>query len=182
MSIAEHLANAERPLLTMELAARVAPVPDEVVLAFAKLSPKVNENAAMQLLLDLFDYQRTIAPVGWLHLERIEMYPIGVERGELVFTVPMAPGETATISPQRMVYLTRIRGDRRVTSRVTAGMTWLRRPMRRCPWRTKPGTRAPINFGALDERGYGGVSRRRPSGYRTTWRKRSLSNSRCKEP
>src|SRR5262249_25113922 len=38
------------------------------------------------------------APIGHLHLERIEMYPAGVEQGEMVFTVPLAPKETVTIS------------------------------------------------------------------------------------
>ena len=38
-----------------------------------------------------------IAPVGRLHLERIEMTPAGVERGELLATVPLAPQETASV-------------------------------------------------------------------------------------
>jgi hypothetical protein len=46
----------------------------------------------------VYVYQRRIAPAGRLYLERLEMYPIGVEKGEMVFTVPMAPGETITIS------------------------------------------------------------------------------------
>ena len=39
-----------------------------------------------------------VLPVGWLFLERIETYPVGVERGEMVFTIPMAPQETITVS------------------------------------------------------------------------------------
>jgi hypothetical protein len=45
-----------------------------------------------------FQQRMRTAPVGRLHLERIEMYPSGVEQGELVFTVPLAPKETVTIS------------------------------------------------------------------------------------
>lgn len=45
-----------------------------------------------------FQSRMTIEPVGNLHLERIEMYPAGVERGELVHSVPLAPGETVNIS------------------------------------------------------------------------------------
>jgi hypothetical protein len=45
-----------------------------------------------------FETRMTIEPVGNLHLERIEMYPAGVERGELVHSVPLAPGETVNIS------------------------------------------------------------------------------------
>jgi hypothetical protein len=45
-----------------------------------------------------FQSRMEIEPVGNLHLERIEMYPAGVERGELLHSVPMAPGETVNIS------------------------------------------------------------------------------------
>lgn len=38
-----------------------------------------------------------ISPVGMLHLERIEMSPAGVERGELLSTIPLAPGETTAV-------------------------------------------------------------------------------------
>ncbi|WP_405577679.1 type II secretion system protein GspG [Streptomyces sp. NBC_01092] len=50
------------------------------------------------LLVDRFIEEAGIQPVGWLHLERIEMQPVGLERGELVSTIPMAPGETARVS------------------------------------------------------------------------------------
>ncbi|WP_445143323.1 type II secretion system protein GspG [Dyella sp. Tek66A03] len=39
-----------------------------------------------------------VEPVGNLHLERVEMYPAGIERGELIHSVPMAPSETVNIS------------------------------------------------------------------------------------
>jgi hypothetical protein len=45
-----------------------------------------------------FQSRMTIEPVGNLHLERIEMYPAGVERGELAHSVPLAPSETVNIS------------------------------------------------------------------------------------
>ena len=45
-----------------------------------------------------FQSRMTVEPVGNLHLERIEMYPAGVERGELVHSVPLAPAETINIS------------------------------------------------------------------------------------
>ncbi|WP_223180199.1 type II secretion system protein GspG [Streptomyces griseicoloratus] len=50
------------------------------------------------LLVDRFVEEAGIQPVGWLHLERIEMQPVGLERGELVSTIPMAPGETVRVS------------------------------------------------------------------------------------
>ncbi|MFL6672719.1 MAG: type II secretion system protein GspG [Massilia sp.] len=45
-----------------------------------------------------FQYHTPISPVGWIHLERLEMTPVGVEHGELVHTVPLTPGETVNIA------------------------------------------------------------------------------------
>jgi hypothetical protein len=45
-----------------------------------------------------FQSRMTVEPVGNLHLERVEMYPAGVERGELIYSVPLAPGETVNLS------------------------------------------------------------------------------------
>jgi hypothetical protein len=45
-----------------------------------------------------FQSRMQIDPVGQLHLERVEMYPAGVERGELIHSVALAPGETVNIS------------------------------------------------------------------------------------
>src|SRR4029077_11478562 len=40
----------------------------------------------------------TISPVGLLHLERLDFLPAGSERGELVYSVPLSPGEEVNIS------------------------------------------------------------------------------------
>jgi len=53
---------------------------------------------ALKGVINGFQSRMTIEPVGNLHLERIEMYPSGVERGELVHSIPLAPGETVNIS------------------------------------------------------------------------------------
>jgi hypothetical protein len=45
-----------------------------------------------------FTSRMHVEPVGNLHLERIEMYPVGIERGELVHSIPLAPGETVNVS------------------------------------------------------------------------------------
>jgi hypothetical protein len=39
----------------------------------------------------------TATPIGMLHLERIEMTPAGIERGELIATIPLAPGEKTAV-------------------------------------------------------------------------------------
>ncbi|MCW2701001.1 MAG: hypothetical protein JWQ45_2536 [Blastococcus sp.] len=42
--------------------------------------------------------RRAVQPLGLLHLESLEMTPDGVERGELVYSLPMAPKEKVTLS------------------------------------------------------------------------------------
>lgn len=37
-------------------------------------------------------------PLGWLNLERLEMVPAGLERGELIATIPLAPLEETAVS------------------------------------------------------------------------------------
>jgi hypothetical protein len=39
----------------------------------------------------------TVPPIGMLNLERLEMTPTGLERGDLIATIPLAPGETTTV-------------------------------------------------------------------------------------
>ena len=46
---------------------------------------------------DAFKNAVTVSPIGMLHLERIETAPAGIERGELVGTIPLAPKETTTV-------------------------------------------------------------------------------------
>jgi len=42
--------------------------------------------------------QAAQVPVGLLHLERLTFVPAGMERGELVYSVPLSPGEEVSIS------------------------------------------------------------------------------------
>jgi hypothetical protein len=37
-------------------------------------------------------------PIGMLNLERIEMVPAGIQRGELIATIPLAPGEETAVT------------------------------------------------------------------------------------
>jgi hypothetical protein len=46
---------------------------------------------ATQGASSLFDESMKVQPVGSLHLERIEMYPAGVERGELLYSLSSVP-------------------------------------------------------------------------------------------
>jgi hypothetical protein len=48
--------------------------------------------------VDAFSDLVRIEPIGRLHLERLEMTPVGLERGELAASIPLAPKETVSIS------------------------------------------------------------------------------------
>lgn len=52
---------------------------------------------ATQLFADSLT-QRPLEPIGLLHLERLEMTPLDVQRGELVYSLPLAPHEKVTLA------------------------------------------------------------------------------------
>jgi hypothetical protein len=84
----------------LEAASALSAVPAEHLIRFGELVARATPGgeSGTTNLLEAFKQQQRVSPVGRLHLERMEMYPVGVEKGELVFTVPMAPGETVTVS------------------------------------------------------------------------------------
>lgn len=45
-----------------------------------------------------FKQRMATEPVGLLHLERLNFFPAGIERGELVYSVPLSPAEEVNIS------------------------------------------------------------------------------------
>jgi hypothetical protein len=45
-----------------------------------------------------FEKRMSVEPVGMLHLERVEFAPDGIERGELIHSVPLAPAEQVNIT------------------------------------------------------------------------------------
>lgn len=45
-----------------------------------------------------FGEQIHVEPIGLLHLERLSFVPAGIERGELIYSVPLSPGEEVNIS------------------------------------------------------------------------------------
>ena len=71
----------------------------ETARAISYLVPKVSSAAAAAVAaVAAFTENMKIQPVGRLHLERIDMIPAGVERGELVSSIPLTPKETVNIS------------------------------------------------------------------------------------
>ncbi len=69
---------------------------DTIVLSVLYGSISIAEVAAQAIIY--FKERFKMEPVGRLHMERLEMFPAGVERGELVYSVPLAPKETVNIS------------------------------------------------------------------------------------
>jgi hypothetical protein len=100
----------ERSMSTMELAAEIAPISYDALTHFVELCSSIadsSKNISFPLLLFIIEQRKTISPIGRIHLERIEMYPAGVQKGELVFSIPMAPGETVAISHKEWTTTTR---------------------------------------------------------------------------
>jgi hypothetical protein len=98
-SLSQRFTVADRPMPTLELAAAMAPLSYAALDSFVDLSASVKQlSIGSTIALELAKRRRKISPIGRIHLERIEMYPAGVQKGELVFTLPMAPGETVMVS------------------------------------------------------------------------------------
>jgi hypothetical protein len=49
-------------------------------------------------VLEAFRSRLKIEPIGYLHLVRLSITPVGIERGELVYSVPFSPGEEVNIA------------------------------------------------------------------------------------
>ncbi len=96
LDLAQNLmAKPAEHLLT---AGRLAALDDAAFLRLGQAVAGLRATPATTYMVAAFQQRLRIAPVGRLHLERIEMYPAGTEKGELVFTVPMTPKETVTVS------------------------------------------------------------------------------------
>jgi len=62
---------------------------------------KTLANLQLAIIKDLnfaFGQRLQIEPIGLLHLERLAFIPAGIERGELMYSVPLSPGERVNIS------------------------------------------------------------------------------------
>jgi Type II secretion system (T2SS), protein G len=57
-----------------------------------------NQGTDTSAIVDSFVASWHIEPVGRLHLERLEMTPVGIEHGELLHSVPLTPQETVNIT------------------------------------------------------------------------------------
>jgi len=94
----EHLAAVGRAVLahrTRELErARASAVAEEDPREHAVRQGLV---ASASAAVGVFENAVKVTPIDMLHLERIEMAPAGIERGELLATIPLAPGEQTSV-------------------------------------------------------------------------------------
>ena len=97
-AVVDRLGNARQDQPNLALAPQAARIPAVIIARVADLVAEQSGHELLGLKVEAFKKRMKTSPVGRLHLERIEMYPAGIQRGELVFTVPMAPRETVTIS------------------------------------------------------------------------------------
>jgi hypothetical protein len=87
----QHLAGLMRSAATLGLASRGVDAP---LVALDRLN-------RLRLLTVLFAdalTRRPLQPLGLLHLERLVMTPLEVERGELLYSLPLAPQEKVTLA------------------------------------------------------------------------------------
>ena len=57
----------------------------------------LNAINAATVALNSFEANFSVTPIGMLNLERIEMTPVGIERGGLIATIPLAPLEKTAV-------------------------------------------------------------------------------------
>ena len=73
-----------------------AAVPVNVYAAMRAPDLQVSLNSAL-VAQSAFEAQVAATPIGMLHLENVEMTPAGIERGELLATIPLAPKEQTSV-------------------------------------------------------------------------------------
>lgn len=61
----------------------------------------------LKKILEAFKVGLKVQPYGILHLERLEFTPVGTERGELVYTAPLAPEESLTFTVKESIVATK---------------------------------------------------------------------------
>jgi type II secretion system protein G len=82
--------------LPYDILARLnVPLEEQLIDLVWNSEPKENST---RMAIAGFEEGMKIQPVGRLHLERLEMKPAGIEKGELVFSIPLAPAESVTIT------------------------------------------------------------------------------------
>jgi hypothetical protein len=83
------ITNLAQPYVSAALSREVAPI--------AALPELQRLQGLTAFFIDALN-RRPLEPVGLLHLERLEMTPLEIERGELLYSLPLAPLEKVTLA------------------------------------------------------------------------------------
>jgi len=96
---APQLARASEATITAIARTQAAAMPStaQPPVALQQVAAASNLVTAAQGAVDAFTSAVKITPIGMLHLERVEMSPAGIERGELLATIPLAPMESTSV-------------------------------------------------------------------------------------
>lgn len=92
------LAGIGKALVAMRHATAPPASSGEANRALGPSNPVLSPADKTAAVVNQFDYSAPITPVGQIHLERLEMTPVGVEHGELVHSVPLSPKETVNVT------------------------------------------------------------------------------------
>ena len=92
----QKIVNSELVLAQKDITDIMTPEPRKVAYAMKRAKKKRGRNT--RKTVTGFEERMKIEPVGRLHLERLEMTPVGVQRGELAHSVPLTPKESVNIS------------------------------------------------------------------------------------
>jgi hypothetical protein len=83
--------------ITAQRKARLSANKQEATATATDRTAILNAVNSAQLATDNFEQAIAYTPIGMLNLERLEMEPAGVERGDLVASIPLAPLEKSTV-------------------------------------------------------------------------------------
>lgn len=94
----DDLARIGRAVVALRAAAPITLAPGAEPATGEAVPPVLKAADTTAAMVSQFEYRAPITPVGQIHLERLEMTPVGVEHGELVHSVPLTPKETVNVT------------------------------------------------------------------------------------
>lgn len=101
LDLVERVNSDTSPDALRRFGPEIATVPVPQLVAFGQAVADLRDGEAGRQAaaqVNALEYHGVHSPVGWLHLERLEMTPVGIEHGELVHSVPLTPTETVNIT------------------------------------------------------------------------------------
>lgn len=96
-AVDQNVSNLSKP----GISSSINPQPQPIALAADTTDLNLSEARNLLHLATVankaLEINTSVSPLGMLNLERLEMAPAGIERGELIATIPLAPGEKTAV-------------------------------------------------------------------------------------